>query len=391
LELQPIKTAVLQPEGRKTARAGYKITNFGTGSTTKGSFCRTGFIKKERLVKTFRGQKKRTALLAAVLVFFAVQAVPVYAQRKITIKLASLVPENTPWGAAINRMAVEWAQATNGEVELIVYHNGIAGAEGEVLRKLNLNQIQAAVFTSIGLNSVTPEIMTLSYPLLIRSDAELETVLQQLRPELDARIEKNGFTTLAWARAGWVKIFSKAPVFTPGDLRKQKLGTNPDELEMLQAFKAMGFQMVPVDMNDVLVSLNGGMIDAVYQSPISVAGYQIFGIAKNMSTVNLAPFMGGIIMNRIAWRRIPDRYKERLMEICKQLEKEIDGSIAALEAEAVRTMSQYGLVINAPSPAQETEWYQDMDQHETELVGRIFNREIYTRIKDILAEYRKGR
>jgi hypothetical protein len=37
LELQPIKTAVLQPPNRrfvrrKTARAGYKITNFGTGS-----------------------------------------------------------------------------------------------------------------------------------------------------------------------------------------------------------------------------------------------------------------------------------------------------------------------------------------------------------------------
>jgi hypothetical protein len=33
LELQPMKTAVLQPVGRKTARAGYKITNFGTGTS----------------------------------------------------------------------------------------------------------------------------------------------------------------------------------------------------------------------------------------------------------------------------------------------------------------------------------------------------------------------
>jgi hypothetical protein len=32
LELQPMKIAVLQPVGRKTARAGYKITDFGTGS-----------------------------------------------------------------------------------------------------------------------------------------------------------------------------------------------------------------------------------------------------------------------------------------------------------------------------------------------------------------------
>jgi hypothetical protein len=32
LEQQPIKTAVLQPIGRKTARACSKITDFGTGS-----------------------------------------------------------------------------------------------------------------------------------------------------------------------------------------------------------------------------------------------------------------------------------------------------------------------------------------------------------------------
>jgi TRAP-type C4-dicarboxylate transport system substrate-binding protein len=346
--------------------------------------------EKERPVKISKCQKKRMVLWCAVLVLSLAQVVPLYAQRKISIKLASMVPENTPWGAAINRMAVEWAQVTNGEVELIVYHNGVAGPEAEVLRKLNLNQIQAAIFTSIGLNSVTPEIMTISYPFLIRNDEELEVVLQKLRPELDARIERNGFTTLAWARAGWVKIFSKTPVFTPADLRRQKLGTNPDELELLQAFKTMGFQMVPVNMNDVLVSLNSGMLDAVYQSPISVAGNQLFGIAKNMSTVNLAPFMGGIIMNRTAWRRIPDRYKDSLMRICKRIEGEIDGSISKLEAEAVNTMTKYGLVINAPNPAQQAEWYQDMARHESELVGPIFNREIYQQIKDILTEYRKG-
>jgi TRAP-type C4-dicarboxylate transport system substrate-binding protein len=346
--------------------------------------------KKERPVNISNFRKKHAALCCAVLVLSLVQVLPLHAQRKISIKLASMVPENTPWGAAINRMAVEWSQVTNGEVELIVYHNGVAGPEAEVLRKLNLNQIQAAIFTSIGLNSVTPEIMTISYPFLIRNDAELEVVLQKLRPELDARIERNGFTTLAWARAGWVKIFSKAPVFTPADLRRQKLGTNPDELEMLQAFKAMGFQMVPVNMNDVLVSLNSGMLDAVYQSPISVAGNQLFGIAKNMSTVNLAPFMGGIIMNRTAWRRIPDRYKDSLMRICKRIEGEIDGSISKLEIEAVNTMTKYGLVINTPSPAQQEEWYQDMARYESALVGPIFNREIYQKITDILSEYRKG-
>jgi TRAP-type C4-dicarboxylate transport system substrate-binding protein len=149
--------------------------------------------------------------------------------------------------------------------------------------------------------------------------------------------------------------------------------------------------MVPVDMNDVLVSLNGGMIDAVYQSPIAVAGSQLFGIAKNMSSVNLAPFMGGIIMNRTAWRRIPDKYKEEIMRICKRIEGEIDGSISRLEVDAISTMTRYGLVINQPSPQQEKEWFDDIQRHESELAGPIFNRELYQKISAILAEYRRGR
>ena len=329
-------------------------------------------------------------LPAAVLVLLFA-AFPLFAQRKVTIKLASLVPENTPWGAAINRMATDWAAVTNGEVELVVYHNGVAGDEDEVLRKLRMNQIQAAVFTSSGLSSVTPDVMTLSYPLLIHNDDELETVLVKIKPELDAKMAQNGFITLAWARAGWVKFFSRSAVFTPGELRRQKLGTSPDDLKMIQAFKAMGFQMVPINLNDVLVSLNGGMIDAIYQSPIYVAGSQAFGVAKNMSTVNLAPFMGGILMNQTAWRRIPEKHRDKLLAICKRIEDEIDTSIAKLEGEAVSTMTKYGLVINDVNPQQLQEWYNDINRHENELAGPVFNKDLYNRIRAIVTDYRKGK
>jgi TRAP-type C4-dicarboxylate transport system substrate-binding protein len=325
-----------------------------------------------------------------VLVLF-LAVFPLFAQRKITIKLASLVPENTPWGAAINRMSAEWSEATNGEVEMVVYHNGVAGDEAEVLRKLRMNQIQAAVVTSIGLNSVTPEVLTVSYPFLIRTDAELEAVLGQIKPDLDAKMQQSGFVTLAWARAGWVRVFSKNPVYVPNDLRRLKLATSAEELEMLQAFKTMGYQVVPLHLNDALVSLNSGMVDALWQSPIAVAGFQIFAIAKNMVDINIAPFMGGIIMNNTAWRRIPDRHKPRLQAICKRIEIEIEGSISRLEVEAISTMTKYGLSICRLSPQQTREWYDDMDKYESRLAGPIFNRDMYQRIKRILEDVRRKR
>jgi TRAP-type C4-dicarboxylate transport system substrate-binding protein len=314
-------------------------------------------------------------------------------RRKVTIKLASLVPENTPWGAALNRMARDWAAASNGEVELLIYHNGVAGGEADVLRKLKGNQIQAAILSSFGMNAITPghEIMTLSCPFLIRDNAELDLVLDALKPELEATINKEGFFTLAWSKVGWVRFFSKAPVFVPADLKRQKLGTNEQEPALMDAFKAMGYQMVPVSMNQVLVYLSGGMIDAVYQSPVNVGGLQIFGVAKNMANINIAPFMGGIVMNQAGWRSIPDRYKPELLRIAKQLEAELDTSIQALEAEAIATMKNYGLVVNEISPAQERLWYEDVDRVIPSLLGSTFNREIYEKIEALLRTRRAGR
>jgi TRAP-type C4-dicarboxylate transport system substrate-binding protein len=232
--------------------------------------------------------------------------------------------------------------------------------------------------------------MTLSYPLLIRNNAELDTVLARIRPELDAGIARNGFVTLAWAKVGWVQIFSRAPVFTPADMRQQRLGTGADDQEMLQAFRAMDFPMVPVDISTVLVSLSAGQVDAIYWSPIAVAAGQVFGVARNMIDLNLAPFMGGILMNQTAWRRIPERYRSQLLESGKRIEREIDSSIARLESDAINTMVRHGLTINRPSDAQMQEWYNEMARNENRLVD-IFDRNLYFRIKGILEEYRRGR
>ncbi|MDR2632890.1 MAG: TRAP transporter substrate-binding protein DctP [Treponema sp.] len=314
-----------------------------------------------------------------------------FAQRKLTIKLASMAPENTPWGAALNRMSQEWARVSKGEVELRVYHNGVAGGEEDVLRKLRLNQIQGAVFTSAGLNLITPEIMTLSVPFFIRDDAELARVLRDIKPDLEAKINEKGFFTLAWAKSGWVKIFSRREVFVPQDLKRQKLATSPDTPEISQAFKVMGYQMVPVMISDLLVSLNSSMIDAVYQSPVLVGGMQLFGITKHMASINIAPFMGGIILNQRAWSRVPEAYKPAIIEASRRIAEEIGDSITQLESSVVKTMTSYGLTVNQVSPEQEQAWYSDVERAMPALLGTTFNREIYQKINGILQLYRSGR
>jgi TRAP-type C4-dicarboxylate transport system substrate-binding protein len=332
-------------------------------------------------------------LVFSALCFFGLSPSALFGQRQrgLTVTLASSLPRNSPWGRTLDRIAYEWGQVTKGEVTLRILHQ-YPGSEGEYLMKLRQDKIQAAILTSVAFTSVAPEIMALSIPFLIRNNAELDAVLDQVRPELNARIEQEGYITLAWVKAGWIKVFSRSPVFTPADLRKLKLGTSPDEEELMDAFRTMGFQMVRVTYSDIAQRLNSGMIDAVYMNPVAVSAFRLHTIVRNMSTINLAPFMGGILMSRNAWNRIPQAYRAQLMEITTQAGREFETSFQQSEEDAVTQMTREGLKLSQVGPAQEQLWYQEIYQHIPDLVNRnVFHRGMYERIQGILQKYRGER
>jgi TRAP-type C4-dicarboxylate transport system substrate-binding protein len=150
----------------------------------------------------------------------------------------------------------------------------------------------------------------------------------------------------------------------------------------------MGFQMVAVERNDILIALNSNTVDAVFQSPVAVGGSQVFGLAKNMASINVAPFVGVLLFNQRAWNRIPDRYKPQMINAVRRNEAALDRAIRELEEEMINTMENYGLVVNRLSPEQEQLWYDEIGRVMPGLAGTAFDRGIYNKADAILREYR---
>jgi TRAP-type C4-dicarboxylate transport system substrate-binding protein len=188
-----------------------------------------------------------------------------------------------------------------------------------------------------------------------------------------------------------VRIFSKTPVILPSDLKKLKTATNPNEPEMEQALKTIGYPVVPVNAGETIVALNSGRIDAIYQSPVYTASMQLFGITKYMMSITIAPVMGGIVLNRVAWRAIPERYKSRIIESARKIEREMDGEIQRLEREAIAVMTRYGLVTQQLTPQQNQAWYDDVERSYPAMLGTTLDRNLFGRIDAILKAYRSGR
>ena len=327
---------------------------------------------------------KRLTLI--LLIWVATSATVVSAQ---VIRLASGAPESSPWGAALNRVAADWQRISNGRVELQIFHNGIAGDERDVLRKMRIGQVQAGVFTSVGLEELAPEIMVLSMPVLIRSDEELISVFERLQPEFDAAVSRNRFTALGWSRPGWVRFFTSRSVRTPAELRQIRLAASAENPELLQAFRVMGYQAFPVTQNELLTSLNSGMVDGFYASPIAAAGFQWFARAPHMLDLPVAPFLGAFVVSDRAWARVPNNLKPQLAAAVESHIGRLDDAARDLEAEAIRAMRGFGLQTTELTESERQAWFAEFERSLPLTVGRVFDESTYRQVQAHLAEIRR--
>lgn len=324
----------------------------------------------------------RHRILAALALFLVCSALA-GAQE---IKLASVAPEASPWGRALNDLAVQWREISNGRIRLRVYHNAIAGDEDDILRKMRIGQLQAAVLTSQGMKQVVPEVYSVSVPFLIGSQDELNYVMDEIEPELNAAFERNRLHVLAWSRAGWVHFFSKEAVTYPDDLKSQRLAANPTDQELLQAFRIMGYRPIPMPQPELLTSLNSGLVDAFYTSPLVAAGFQWFGLAPHMLDLKVAPFLGAIVITDAAWRRIPDSMKDELLEAADGISGQIDDEVRDLEEEALETMQRFGLEVQEVTPEIETVWERDVERNR-EAILEVFDPDMTVRIRELLEQF----
>ena len=312
----------------------------------------------------------------------------------LEVRLGSPLPRESPWGRTLDRIAAEWNRITNGQVRLNIRHGGIEGTEARMHMALASDTIQAAVLTSFGLSLIDPAIMTLTVPFLIRNEREMDAVMREIQGDLETRLNSGNYFMLAWSRAGFVNIFSRDPVSTPDDLRRLRIASNPEASEANTAFRTMGFQIFEADWNDVGNRLNAGTVTAIYNNPAAVAAFQLHTILRNMLSTNIAPVVGGIVMNQVTWRRIGElnpRFQQELMTATRRIAEDFDRTLQNDIDRAIQTMTRAGLRVNRPTAAQEQLWFGEIERALPNLLGTVYDRDLYNRINNTLIRFRAGR
>jgi TRAP-type C4-dicarboxylate transport system substrate-binding protein len=327
-----------------------------------------------------------TMKLTRILVFLLLAAMALPAQ---IVKIGSVAPDRSPWHDALKEISREWETITQGQVKLKIYPGGIAGGEEDTIRKMKMGTLGGAILTNIGLSKIDPDAFVLSTPFMFQSEEEMAYVMEWLTPIFEKQIKKNGFKVIIWTMTGWVNFFSKNPVLYPQDLKKHKLSFNTGVPEMEQAWKKSGYHIVPNELTDLMVALQSGMVDAFYLPPLVAGSGQYFALAPHMCSLKVAPLVGGlVIMDRI-WEKIPENFKQSMMEVVARVSRKLARETVALETKALDSMKKNGLIIHEAPADSLAKWKEAADKGMDELVGKLFSREIYEKLLQILQEYRR--
>lgn len=306
-------------------------------------------------------------------------------------RIGSAAPENSPWGRSLNRIAAEWRRISNGRVRVQVFHNGIAGDEDDMVRKMRIGQLQAVVMTNTGISNFSDQLLTLSMPLLIRDQDEFDYVFERVQESLEEDIKDDGFRVLTWSTAGWLYFFSKSRLTTPNELKNLKMAASQGEMELIRAYQLMGYQAIAVPYTERLAALASGMVEAYLSVPILAAGFQWFATTPFMVDLQIGPAPGGILMSERAYRMLPQETRDEMIAFAREVGAELNADILDLEEEAIATMSEFGLNIVSLSEAEHETWIDELEDSYDVMLGSVFEEDFYLRIRELLSEYRESR
>jgi TRAP-type C4-dicarboxylate transport system substrate-binding protein len=335
-------------------------------------------------------QRRRSlALLGGLAASCALGAMPALAQEAVRIRLGTLVPKGSSYHRAMQEMAERWKKAQGGSGTFTIYTDGTQGGEVDMVRRMRVGQLNAALISVIGLAEIDRSVTALQYmPMLFRDWNEVDYVMAQMHEQLEARFMEKGFVVLFWGDGGWVRYFSKEPMLHPADLKKFKLWNWNGDPAASDIMKSMGYSPVPLETADILPGLQTGLISAVPSAAFFALAGQFDTVAKYMLDVKWAPVLGAGVMTRKAWDSMTPAAQEELKRAALDAGAKIRAQARKEDQEAVDAMRKRGLTVHPSTPELDAEWRALAEEAYPKIRGRMVPADLFDRVQALVQDYR---
>jgi TRAP-type C4-dicarboxylate transport system substrate-binding protein len=318
---------------------------------------------------------------------------PVTARAETVIKFATLAPEGSTWMRVMKEFQTAVETQTAGRVKFKTYPGGVQGDENDVLRKIRLGQLHGGGFTGVGIGQVAPSLRVLDAPFLFHSSDEIDHITKTYDAQFRKSLADGGYVLLGWADVGFVYLMSNTPIRAPQDLHHVKMWIWEGDPVAEAAFKYMQVSPVPLSVTDVLTSLQTGLIDGVYGSPLAIVAMQWYSKMKYMFGLPITNASGAALVSKKAFDQLSPQDQKTLLDLGQKYFTEKLSTLSRQDnTTSIATLKKEKIVVTDPASKDAAAQFENMGiQSRKSLCGKMYSAELLSGIEKTLADYRAAK
>lgn len=220
----------------------------------------------------------------------------------ITLRLATVAPEGTAWAHQLKALAHEVEATSDGRVKLKWVFGGIAGVERETLDRIRRGQLDGMAASHF-CEKLAPTLRVMRTFGVLRSRAEERYVVQRLRDQIDAELQKEGFVELAVLSLGMAVLFSREPVRTYDEFMARRWWVSADDDYAIAVARTVGMKVVPIPQHEARAAFERNEFDGFIAIPASLLAFQWTAV-RAYTEMPLGSVDGCLLITQRSWERL---------------------------------------------------------------------------------------
>ena len=289
---------------------------------------------------------KKVLIVSICLVFTLVSFSGAFAKTKWDLHLN--YPAGNFHSKGAQRFADKVAEATNGELQIVLHPGSALGFKGpELLRAVAEGQLVVAEVPTGMVEGDAPVLALTAQPFISTNAFEQRLLYQLAKPTYAKVLQKfNQFTlyTSVWPFSG---IYTQREINSQSDLKGLKMrvydGTG------LAFGKATGIAARKMPFSEVYPAMKAGLLDSMYTSSVSGVDAKAWEVLKYFTPINIVGPVNMINVNQDAWNKLPGEIQKTVLEIAAQMEDEMWNLAGDMDRKSRATLLENGMSIKPVS------------------------------------------
>ena len=294
----------------------------------------------------------------------------------VALKLATIAPEGSTWHRVMEELNKDLQEKTQHRISFKIYPGGVAGDEKAVLSKIRIGQLEGGAFTGFGMGEILPEERIMDLPFLFANENEFERVRTGLTPHFEAAFAEKGFVLIGWMDLGEVYFYGVKPIDALQQLKSTRIWVWEGDTLAQTCWQELGITPVPLSVVDVMMGLQTGMIDTVYNTALGAISFQWYVRTKYRVSTPVGFFTATLLVRRNVFDKLSSDDQQTLIKVSRAHFDNLNQLIRKQNAEAITVMDARGVQTVTWPESDVIELKKASDNVYRKLVGKQYSKEL---------------